>query len=267
MRKAIAPPGEARPDWEITCDLAQRVAVRLDRDSSGFQYPDAAAIFAEMGRVWPNIAGLSHERLDRDAERTRGGIQWPCPTPDHPGTARMYTESFPRGLGKFVPVEQTAPAAELPDQRFPLILNTGRTLYHWHGATITRRVRGLMARAPEVQVAVNPADADAAELTTGDEVVISSRRGEMTARVLVTEAMRRGEVFVPFQRLSEHAANWLTNNVYDTASRIPEYKVCAVRLDKPGRTGEWRRSRRRMGATPIRAGIDGYGRLVPRAGR
>jgi predicted molibdopterin-dependent oxidoreductase YjgC len=166
----------------------------------------------------------------------------------------MYTESFPRGLGKFVPVEQGPPAAELPDKRFPLILNTGRTLYHWHGATITKRVPGLLARAPYVQVAVNPADAATYELENGEEVTISSRRGEMSARVLVTEAVRTGEVFVPFQRLAEHAANWLTNNVYDRTSRIPEYKVCAVRLDKPSRAREWRRDRRRMGATPIRAG-------------
>ena len=246
VRKAIDPPGEARPDWEITCDLAQRVAVRLDRDPSGFHYADAAAIFAEMARVWPNLAGLSHARLDRE-----GGIQWPCPTPDHPGTPRLYTESFPRGLGKFVPVEQAEPAAELPDTRFPLILNTGRTLYHWHGATITRRVRGLMARAPYVQVAVNPADAQRFELSDGEEVVVSSRRGEMTARVLVTEAVRQGEVFVPFTRLAERAANWLTNNVYDRASRIPEYKVCAVRLDKPGQVRAWRRGRRRMTAQPV----------------
>lgn len=249
VRKAIEPPGMARPDWEIVCDLAQRVAVRLDRDPKTFEYPDASAIFDEIGMVWPNVAGLSHERLDRD-----GGIQWPCPSPDHPGTPRMYTDSFPRGLGKFVPVEQSAPAAELPDSRFPLILNTGRTLYHWHGATITRRVRGLMARAPQVQVAINPADAAPLELVDGEEVVISSRRGDMTAHALVTDAVRKGEIFVPFQRLAERAANWLTNNVYDETSRIPEYKVCAVRIDRPGATREWRRDRRRLGATPIRAG-------------
>jgi formate dehydrogenase alpha subunit len=244
VRKAIDPPGAARPDWEIVCDLAQRVAVRLDRDTDAFNYPDAAAIFDEIGRVWTNLAGLSHERLDRE-----GGIQWPCPTPEHPGTARMYTESFPRGLGKFVPVKQAELAAELPDKRFPLILNTGRVLYHWHGATITRRVKGLMERSPEVQVAVNPADAATFDVGTGDAVIVSSRRGEMEARVLVTEAVRKGEVFVPFARLSEHAANWLTNNVYDRTSRIPEYKVCAVRIDKPGQTREWRRDRRRLGAS------------------
>jgi formate dehydrogenase alpha subunit len=249
VRKAIDAPGLARPDWEIISDLAQRVAVRLDRDATAFQYPDAATVFAEMGRVWPSMAGLSHERLDHE-----GGIQWPCPTPDHPGTARLYTETFPRGLGKFMPVTQAARAAEMPDKRFPLILNTGRILYHWHGATITRRVRGLLARAPEVQVAVNPADATAAGFQNGDEVIVSSRRGEMSARVLVTEAVRQGEVFVPFARLAERAANWLTNNVYDETSRIPEYKVCAVRLDQPGQAREWRRGRRRLGATPIRAG-------------
>ena len=204
-----------------------------------------------MSQVWPNIAGLSHARLDEE-----GGIQWPCPTADHPGTARMYTDSFPRGLGLFVPVEQAETAAELPDRRFPLVLNTGRVLYHWHGATITRRVKGLLARSPVVQVAVHPDDARLHALASGEEVKISSRRGEMTATVLITDAVRQGEVFVPFARLSEHAANWLTNNAYDRISRIPEYKVCAVRLDKPGQAREWRRDRRRLGATPIRAGSE-----------
>jgi formate dehydrogenase alpha subunit len=238
VRKAFDPPGAARPDWAIVCDLARRVAERLDRDPDQFAYTHPSEIFAEMGRVWPNLAGISYERLERE-----GGIQWPCPTPDHPGTPRLYTETFPRGKGKFVPVEQGEVAAELPDRRFPLILNTGRMLYHWHGGTITRRVPGLLARAPVVPVAVHPADAATYGLADGDEVIVSSRRGEMTATVAVTEAVRQGEVFVPFVRLREHAANWLTNNVYDRASRIPEYKVCAVRLDKPGRAREWRRGR------------------------
>jgi predicted molibdopterin-dependent oxidoreductase YjgC len=151
-------------------------------------------------------------------------------------------------LGKFVPVEQSEPAAELPDKRFPLILNTGRMLYHWHGGTITRHVEGLVERAPVVPVSVHAEDAAALGLADGDEVVISSRRGEMTAHVSINDTVRKGEVFVPFVRLSEHAANWLTNNVYDKASHIPEYKVCAVRLDKPGQVREWRRERRR-GAT------------------
>jgi predicted molibdopterin-dependent oxidoreductase YjgC len=245
VRKAIDAPGAARPDWEIVCDLARRVAERLDRDPDQFAYTSAAEIFAEIGRLWPNMAGISHDRLDAE-----GGIQWPCPSPDHPGTPRMYGESFPRGLGKFVPVEQGEVAAELPDKRFPLILNTGRMLYHWHGGTITRRVSGLVERAPVVPVAVHPQDATALEIANGEEIVISSRRGEMKATVNITDAVRPGEVFVPFVRLSEHAANWLTNNVYDKTSRIPEYKVCAVRLDKPGQVREWRRGRRQMTVEP-----------------
>ena len=239
IRKAIDPPGVARPDWEIAADLARRMAERLDRDPDQFNYTHPSEIFAEIGRLWPNVAGISYERLDAE-----GGIQWPCPAPDHPGTARMYGESFPRGLSKFVPVEQGELAAELPDKRFPLILNTGRMLYHWHGGTITRRVPGLVERAPVVPLAVHPADAATFELADGEEVIISSRRGEMTATVSVTDAVRQGEVFVPFVRLSEHAANWLTNNAYDRTSRIPEYKVCAVRLDKPGQAKQWRRGRK-----------------------
>ena len=238
IRKAIDPPGLARPDWEIVADLARRVAVRLDRDPDQFNYEHPTEIFEEIGRLWPNVAGISYERLD-----TEGGLQWPCPAPDHPGTERMYQQSFPRGLGRFIPVEQAEAAVELPDSRFPLVLNTGRMLYHWHGGTITRRVAGLVERAPVVPVAVHPADAAKFGVADGEEVVISSRRGEMTATVQVSESVREGAVFVPFVRLAESSANWLTNNAYDKASRIPEYKVCAVRLDKPGEVRRWRRGR------------------------
>src|SRR5258708_5799133 len=104
-----------------------------------------------MARLWPFLAGLSHARLDRE-----GGIQWPCPAPDHPGTRFLYAESFPRGRARFVPALQLAEAAELPDADFPFVLNTGRLLYHWHGGTLTPRVPGPLERAPHLEVAVHP---------------------------------------------------------------------------------------------------------------
>uniref|UniRef100_UPI002ADDDD8E molybdopterin oxidoreductase family protein n=1 Tax=Tepidiforma sp. TaxID=2682230 RepID=UPI002ADDDD8E len=161
-----------------------------------------------------------------------GGIQWPCPAPDHPGTPYLYAESFPRGLGRFVSVRQPERAAELPDADYPLVLNTGRVLYHWHGGTITRRVAALVEQMPEVPVVIHPDDAATYGVEDGGDVVVASRRGRLRGRAVVSDAVRRGSVFVPFVRLQESAANFLTNNAYDEASRIPEYKVCAVRVEK-----------------------------------
>src|SRR5207245_1468892 len=141
-------PGEARPDWWITCELAKRVARTLTLDVGGqFDYAGPGEIFDEMARLTPFLAGLSHARLDRE-----GGIQWPCPTPDHPGTRYLYAESFPTGRARFIPALQTAEAAELPDRDFPFVLNTGRLLYHWHGGTPPPRLQG-----PHDQAAPPPA--------------------------------------------------------------------------------------------------------------
>jgi formate dehydrogenase major subunit len=224
VRKALEPPGEARPDWEITCEIARRVAKRLGLSSNGFGYQDSSEIWDEMASLVPNFGGISHERLQH------GGIQWPCPTPDHPGTPLLYAESFPRGLAKFVVVEQGAPAAELPDGKFPLLLNTGRVLYHWHGGDLTRQVEGLVDLYPVVKVSIHPQDAKSARISDREPVRVTSRRGNLTGRAHVTEAVRAGEIFIPFVQLQGAAANMLTNNVYDPRAKIPEYKVAAVRI-------------------------------------
>ncbi|MGH7320026.1 MAG: formate dehydrogenase subunit alpha, partial [Candidatus Rokuibacteriota bacterium] len=227
VRQILEPPGETRPDWWITAELAKRVARRLALPARGFDYADAAAVFDEMGALVPFLGGLSHARLDRE-----GGIQWPCPTPEHPGTRFLYAESFPRGKGQFVPVTQGVLAAELPDPDYPFILNTGRLLYHWHGGTITRRVEGLLQLAPRLPVAVHPADARRLRLREGDPVRVLSRRGELEGHAQVTEAVRPGEIFVPFVKFAGSAANFLTNSAHDPGSKIPEYKVCAVRVER-----------------------------------
>ncbi|HZU06063.1 MAG TPA: formate dehydrogenase subunit alpha [Chloroflexota bacterium] len=224
VRQALVPPGQARPDWEITCDLARRVAQRLGRPAHGFHYTHPAEIFAEIAALVPFLAGISYTRLEA------GGIQWPCPTPDHPGTPRLFTAGFPDRRARFQPVDQGLPAAELPDRDYPLLLNTGRVLYHWHGGDLSRQVTGLTALYPAVEVAIHPADAAAHGVADGDRVRLTSRRGELLATARVTEAVQQGELFVPFVRLAEGAANFLTNNVYDPRVKIPEYKVCAVRL-------------------------------------
>ncbi|MBA4179030.1 MAG: formate dehydrogenase subunit alpha [Anaerolinea sp.] len=227
VRRAIAPVGESRPDWEIVCDIARRMCAHSGLDTRQFSYSGPAEIFAEMARLTPFLRGMSYERLDRE-----GGLQWPCPEPGHPGTSYLYGESFPRGLGKFVPVRQAAAAEELPDTEYPLILNTGRMLYHWHGGTITRRVEALMERAGALPVAIHPDDAAAAGIVENDTVVLFSRRGRVSGAAVLTDSVRAGSVFIPFVRLGESAANFLTNSAYDAQSRIPEYKVCAVRIEK-----------------------------------
>ncbi|MCY3919322.1 MAG: formate dehydrogenase subunit alpha [Chloroflexi bacterium] len=253
VRKLVEPPGAARADWEIVQDLAERVAARPGdgspvRDLRGFDHPSAASIFDELASLTPTLGGLSHARLDAE-----GGIQWPCPSPGHPGTARLYADDFPRGRGRFVPVRQTAPADEQPDDRYPLILNTGRVLYHWHGGTLTRRVEGLEASFPELRVAVNPADAAALEIADGEAVQVRSRRGRLEGVAFLTEDVAPGALFVPFVRLRESAANWLTNSVYEEASRIPEFKVCTVSLEPAIEPREWGDADARSGA-PRRRG-------------
>jgi formate dehydrogenase alpha subunit len=226
VRKAIDAPGQARPDWWISCELAKRVARRLGVPASGFDFTHPSEIFDEMARLWPAIAGLSYPRLES------GGIQWPCPTPDHPGTRFLYAEDFPTGRARFVPVSQGATAAELPDPEFPFVLNTGRLLYHWHGGTLTRRVQGLLELAPRLEIAINPTDARQMGMGEGGALRVVSRRGELQGFAHVTEAVRPGAIFVPFVKLSDSAANFLTNSAHDPSSKIPEYKVCAVRLEK-----------------------------------
>jgi predicted molibdopterin-dependent oxidoreductase YjgC len=228
VRKAIDPPGQARPDWWITAELAKRVARRLARDvGAQFAWRSASEIFDELARLTPFLGGMSHARLDRE-----GGLQWPCPTADHPGTRFLYGESFPLGKARFIPALQTVEAAELPDPEFPFLLNTGRLLYHWHGGTLTRRVQGLLELAPRVEVAIHPSDARRLGVDTGAALRISSRRGELTGYARVTEAVRPGALFVPFVKLADSAANFLTNPALDPGSKIPEYKVCAVRVER-----------------------------------
>ncbi len=228
VRKVLEPVGESKADWKIFCELAEKISDITGEDfGSEFSYDHPSQIWDEFASLTPLVAGINYERLEN------GGIQWPCPAVDHPGTRYLYEKDFPRGdRAKFVGFEQGKAADELPNRRFPLILNTGRILYHWHGGTMTRRAHGLLARASVLQVAVNPDDCDTYGLNSGDKVCIKSRRGEMEAEVLVSEKMNSGEIFVPFVKLQEQAANFLTNAALDPDSRIPEYKVCAVRMEK-----------------------------------
>ena len=228
VRKAVEPIGESRPDWDILCDLAKRLSTRRGLGAEReFSYAHPSEIWAEMASLTPNLSGISYERLED------GGIQWPCPTPDHPGTRFLYEKDFPRGpRAKFVAFDQGPAAEEMPSKRFPLILNTGRILYHWHGGTITRRADGLLARSPELQIAISEDDGARFGVQDGEWIRLRSRRGDLEGRALFTDKMRAGEVFVPFVKLRDHAANFLTNSAFDPNSKIPEYKVCAIRIEK-----------------------------------
>ena len=228
VREVVKPVGSSRPDWEIICDLARRLSVSMNLGlEEQFEYLNASEIWDEMSALTPMISGITYERLEN------GGIQWPCPDVDHPGTRFLYEHDFPRGpRAKFVGFDQGPASDELPTERFPLILNTGRILYHWHGGTITKRAEGLLARASELLIAISPEDGEKYQVTDGEWITVKSKRGMIEGRVSYSDKMRSGEIFVPFVKLQEHAANFLTNAALDPNSRIQEYKVCAVRLEK-----------------------------------
>lgn len=229
VKKLIEPVGESRPDWKIFCQLAEAMSDRYNlKLKEQFSYKNASEVWDEMAHLTPIISGINYQRLDKE-----GGIQWPCPDTNHPGTRYLYKDDFPRGKkAKFVPFEQGIPAKEMPSKRFPLILNTGRTLYHWHGGTLTKRADKLMARSSELEVSINEKDGSQYNIKMGDWIKLTSRRGTLEARAVFDKKMEIGQVFVPFTKLKGSAANFLTNSALDENSKIPEYKVCAVRIEK-----------------------------------
>ncbi len=218
IRRAFDPPGSTRPDWQILSELARRLGAK------GFDYESPSQIMDEIAEVTPIYGGIHHTRLEGD------GLQWPCPTPEHPGTPILHVGKFSRGLGHFSPVHHQE-AVEMPDTEYPYMLTTGRILQHWHTGTMTRRVSGLNFIAPEERVEINPSDAEKLGIADGDWIRVVSRRGSVTARARVFDRPRPGLVFMTFH-FAEALSNVLTNNVVDPVSKIPEYKVCAVKVEK-----------------------------------
>lgn len=219
VRKAFDPVGQSKPDWEITCEIARRM------NGKGFNYRDAEAVFEEIRKVTPSYKGISYERLENE-----DGIQWPCPSDDHPGTKFLHGQNFVRGKGRFAPLTYRPPD-ELPDAEYPLVLTTGRSPYHYHTATMTRKVAGLRTLDPEELIWINPQDAEKLGIDTGDWVEVSSRRGAVQVRANVTEKIQPGVVFMTFH-FAEACANVLTNPAVDPVCKTPEYKVCAVKVGK-----------------------------------
>ena len=183
------------------------------------RYPHPSAVMDEIAALTPIYGGIGYDRLDPH------GLQWPCPDRNHPGTPVLHIDRFTRGRGRFSPAAYRPPA-ELPDAEFPLLLTTGRTYFHWHTGTMTRRTHLLDREEPHAFVELHPADADPLGVGDRDEVIVASRRGQVQVRARVTEMVVPG-VFMPFH-FAEGAANVLTNNALDPESSIPEFKVCAA---------------------------------------
>jgi formate dehydrogenase major subunit len=216
VRPAVPAPGEARPDWWIVGEVARRLGY------DGLTYHSPREIMDEINRLTPSYAGVTYDRIGEQ------GLQWPCPNTEHPGTPILHVGKFSRGLGHFSAVEWQPPAEE-PDAEYPLIFTTGRVLYHYHTGSMTRRSAGLAAIYPEPLVEINPEDASRLGIADGSLVKVASRRGEIQAKALVSDRTEPGVVFMAWH-FAEAAANKLTIAALDPIGKIPEYKVCAVKV-------------------------------------
>ena len=214
--QALRPKGDARQDYQIIADLAERFAVCFPRTPEG--------LFEEIRALTPSYAGITYERLQE------AGLQWPCPSQEHPGTRFLHQGKFSRGLALLSPLTYRPPAEET-DQEFDLVMSTGRLAEHYHTGSMTRRSAILDALVKAGYVEIHPDDARNAGVKGGDRVAVSTRRGRIETIARITDRVTPGSIFVPFH-FAEAAANVLTNDVLDPVARIPEYKVCAARLQR-----------------------------------
>jgi len=219
IRRAIDPPGQARNDWWITSQIASRMGYEMT-------YENSEAIFEEIRTLTPSYAGITYERIKFE------GLHWPCPSVDHPGTPMLHVGKFPRGKGLFHAIDYIPPDEQIDDQ-YPVYLTTGRLLYHYHTGTMTMKSDDINTCAPECFVEISPQSANQYGITDGQMVKVSSRRGEITAKARLSSALKHDVVFIPFH-FGQAAANKLTNSALDPVSKIPEFKVCAVRLEGVG---------------------------------
>jgi formate dehydrogenase major subunit/formate dehydrogenase alpha subunit len=242
VRKAIPTQGDARDDWWITSEIAKRVISeqssvisdqsamdsgrRIDMEATWakWDYKNSSEIMNEINALTPSYGGITHARLEK-GER----LQWPCPTLEHPGTPILHTKAFARGKGRFMPIDHVPPAEE-PNEDYPMVLSTGRVLYHWHGGTMTRRAAGLMQVYGEALIEINPFDAEMLGLGEHKNVRVTSRRGSIEAQAWVTDRVPPGMVYANFH-FPEASANELTIAALDPVSKIPEYKVAAVKVE------------------------------------
>ncbi len=219
LHKVIPPIEECKPDWWIIARLSERMGRPMKAERP-------REVMEEIAGLVSIYRGISYDRLER------GGIQWPCPSADHPGTPILHVDRFTRGLGRFIPAEYRPPA-EQPDEEYPFTLTTGRLLFHWHTGTMTRRSKTLTGQLNEPYVEINVKDAERLGIGDGDPVRVRSRRGVITLRALVTDRIKEGVLFIPFH-FREAAANILTNPALDPRAKIPEYKACAAAIERAG---------------------------------
>jgi formate dehydrogenase alpha subunit len=233
VHQAIKPLGDAKPDWWITAEIARRIlhtseAMKNSEISeapfAGWDYPDTSAIMDEINALTPSYSGITHVRLE-----TGERLQWPCTNAEHKGTPILHVGKFARGLGKFMPVDHVPPAEE-PSEEYPMVMSTGRVLYHWHGGQMTRRAKGLMEVYGEALIEVNPEDGEKLGLNGQTWVRVTSRRGSIEAQAWVTDRVPPGMVYANFH-FPEASANELTQAVLDPVAKIPEYKVTAVKVE------------------------------------
>jgi formate dehydrogenase alpha subunit len=215
VRKAVVPPGDAKDDLSIIMELSERLGYPM-------KYGSPEEVLLEFGRLWPALAGINYGRIDKQ------GIQWPCPSEDHPGTQYLYKDGFPKGQVRFTPVPFTPPA-EVADKEYPFVLTTGRNLFQYHSGSMTRKVKQIEAHAGEPYVEINPSDGGTLKIKSGDWIRVISRRGEIEIKARVTRKVPEGTVFVPMH-YREAAANVITNDALDPKVKIPEFKVCAVKV-------------------------------------
>ena len=221
VRKVKPAPGQAKPNWWIFKELAKRLGQEWASNSAQEIWDN------EVSQVAPALAGVKYSRIEGD------GLQWPVPDCDHPGTCVLHKDGcFTCGQGVFTPVDWTPPA-EVPDAEYPLVLSTGRRLYHYHTRTQTGRSVGLNERLSEETADISPADAQQLGVADGDLVKVSSRRGQVTVKAMVTPRVPQGMVWMAFH-FREGCANWLTNPAFDPVSQTAEYKACAVKIEKAG---------------------------------
>ncbi len=219
VRKAIEPVGTSRPDWVTICDIAKNMGAR------GFDFGSPDEIIEEIRRVTPTYGGITYERIDGD------GLQWPCPDTEHPGTPYLYAEKFttPTGRARFSPVYYTPPA-EVTSHEYPFILTTKRSFFHYH-STMSRKVAGMNALRGEERVEINPVDAATLEIEDGETVKVISRRGTVRAKAMISGIVPRRVVSMTFH-YPETRTNVLTHAALDPVAKIPEFKVCAVKIER-----------------------------------
>ncbi len=217
VNKAIEPVGESLSDWEILCKLSTAMGYEMS-------YNSPEEIFNEMTSLTPSYAGMTYERLGIN------GIPWPCPNTEHPGTPCLHKDRFTRGKGKFHAIEYLDPA-EMPDDDYPFFLSTGRMFAHFHTGTMTRASQHLHDEQKTGYVQVCPEDAEKLSFKDGEIVKLSTRRGEIEVPVKISGMVKPGVLFLPFH-FAENAANMLTNSAFDPIAKIPEFKVCAAKIEK-----------------------------------